>query len=252
VIFSDSEGGINYGFWLSEGILRPPHPERVGPALVLYAYLERRVTKTDGPDGLVLRGKPLADEAIAAEMGLSRKKITRMRQRLARFGYIALKRTPHGYTYRVKKSKKSPLARAAVMDGNGKSQGGVIAQKRPGDTPKTARRWTETGHVDQSSEGSLEGAVAETAAAESEPWKAIGQNLPIGTQKFQATWKQYFSTRNGHPLSEAMERCIQQCNSQGLKVPPPFYQAKRDVEKREREALAPPERELVALEVPPA
>jgi hypothetical protein len=46
------------------------------------------------------------------------------------------------------------------------------------------------------------------------------------------------------PISERMEIAIQECNSQDIPVPPPFYRAKREVEAKEaNENPQPPEEE---------
>ncbi|MHB8499705.1 MAG: helix-turn-helix domain-containing protein [Candidatus Acidiferrales bacterium] len=71
---------------------------------------------------------------------------------------------------------------------------------------------------------------AEGAAA---AWKAIGTDR-LGTPKFRVQWEFFFAHRNGNTLSDAMERCIQQCQSSTITVPKPFYDAKRAVEAVEK------------------
>jgi hypothetical protein len=81
--------------------------------------------------------------------------------------------------------------------------------------------------------------VEGSAAADSlNPWKILGSDLPMGSPKFQAIFGHYFATRNGNPLSEAMERAIQRANKDAVKVPPQFFEAKRTVERRESEEFA--------------
>jgi hypothetical protein len=80
-----------------------------------------------------------------------------------------------------------------------------------------------------------------TAASSLNPWRAIGSDLPIGSPRFQEIAEHYFASRNGNPISDAMERAIQRANKVGVKVPPKFFEAKRIVERREAEALPAPE-----------
>jgi hypothetical protein len=72
------------------------------------------------------------------------------------------------------------------------------------------------------------------------PWKLLRSDLPMGSLSFQGLFRHYAATRKDNPLSEAMERTIQQANKQGVRVPPPFFEAKRKVERREKAELAGP------------
>jgi hypothetical protein len=80
--------------------------------------------------------------------------------------------------------------------------------------------------------------VGATAPDSSNPWKVLGSDLPMGSPKFQKIFEHYFATRNGNPVSDAMERAIQLANKQGVRVPKPFFDAKRTIERREAEELA--------------
>jgi hypothetical protein len=57
----------------------------------------------------------------------------------------------------------------------------------------------------------------------------------MGGPRFQKIFEDCYATRNGNPLSGAMERTIQMAQKQGVKIPPPFFEAKRRVEHREAE-----------------
>jgi uncharacterized protein YdaU (DUF1376 family) len=70
------------------------------------------------------------------------------------------------------------------------------------------------------------------------PWKVLGSDLSMGCPRFQKLYEHYFAARSGNPLSDAMERTIQAANGRGIKVPPPFFDAKRIVERREAEELS--------------
>jgi uncharacterized protein YdaU (DUF1376 family) len=64
---------------------------------------------------------------------------------------------------------------------------------------------------------------------------AIGFDEPFGHRSFQHNWVRNFKVarESGEYLTSAMERTIQQCNSQNIGVPPQFFDAKRDIEKNE-------------------
>lgn len=69
-----------------------------------------------------------------------------------------------------------------------------------------------------------------TAAA----FRVIGFEKPFGQPAFQEVWLRRFASRNGEWLTAVMEATIQECNQRQIGVPPQFFDAKRDVEKREQ------------------
>lgn len=99
---------LNYIVPVSNGILRPPHLERIGPALGLFLVFEDMVTTAaeDGKTGLVWGGQPVTDAKVAKRMGVHAKTVGEWRGRLAEHGYIELTRVSKGMIVRVKKSKK--------------------------------------------------------------------------------------------------------------------------------------------------
>lgn len=58
----------------------------------------------------------------------------------------------------------------------------------------------------------------------------------MGSLRFQKIFEHFWATRNGNLLSEAMERTILASQRRGVKVPPQFFEAKRRVERQERES----------------
>jgi hypothetical protein len=117
--------------------------------------------------------------------------------------------------------------------------GGVIAVTGDEQSPTTAM---SRGHSAVSPVSSTKPPLKLSKRSEAEgaaavdslnPWRILGNDLPMGSPKFQAIFEHYFATRNGEPLSEAMERAIQRANKTGAKVPPQFFDAKRTVERAE-------------------
>jgi len=117
--------------------------------------------------------------------------------------------------------------------GDGQSPTAAMSKPHRHVTPVTS---TKEG-VKLSKRSEAEGAAAPDSL---NPWKILGSDLPMGSPRFQGIFEHYFATRNGNPLSDAMERAIVSANKRGVKVPPPFFDAKRTVERREAEELGSP------------
>lgn len=95
-------------------------------------------------------------------------------------------------------------------------------------TKRTSRLLVE-GEVDV--EGEREVEDTNTAAA---AWTTLGFARPFGHKTFRELFLRRYKARGqGEWLTETMERVIQECERLKIKVPPQFYEAKRDVEKRE-------------------
>jgi hypothetical protein len=63
---------------------------------------------------------------------------------------------------------------------------------------------------------------------------ALLHNKTFGHTEFQEIWvRRFASMKNGEWLQEAMEATIQECQRKNIRVPPQFFDAKRDVEERE-------------------
>lgn len=71
-------------------------------------------------------------------------------------------------------------------------------------------------------------------------FSSIGFDSPFGQIEFQVVWIKHFlaSQENNTWVTGAMEQAIQECQDQGIGVPPQFYQAKRTVEENENQDFA--------------
>lgn len=68
-------------------------------------------------------------------------------------------------------------------------------------------------------------------------WTSI-RIAPCGLVEFQETWQSIWGKwGESERLSDLMERCIQACGQVGVRVPGPFYDAKRKVQSREDEEV---------------
>jgi hypothetical protein len=64
-----------------------------------------------------------------------------------------------------------------------------------------------------------------------EAWKEI-EIEPCGSIQFCRMWEYFYeNAAEGDLFSDMMERTIQECQGCGIRVPPPFFQAKRRIEK---------------------
>jgi hypothetical protein len=238
----DSNGETNHIVPLSNGVLRQPHIERIGTAFPLFAKLEDLVTTGEGSDGLVWGGKPIPDQALADMLGLHRKTIAVWRRnRLQKHGYIVSKATPAGNIIRVRKSKKWFWLRSRREQQAGMTPlpGGTVptaevGAKKGGGGSENGSRWESKRDTKQDVAGPNKDVVGTTAASDNTAWKEIGLDSPVGTPDFQSSWEFFSKHRNGEPLSNAMERCIQNRQKKRLSVPKPFFTAKRAVEDREK------------------
>jgi hypothetical protein len=66
-----------------------------------------------------------------------------------------------------------------------------------------------------------------------EAWDAIGIP-PLGAHSICGTWEFFYAQRaKDEPLSAVMERAIQHCQGNGVRIPKPFYDAKHRIEDEE-------------------
>lgn len=230
------------------GILE--HRKRLGLAIYEFIWCIDKVTQespteNEGKsDGLVLGGACVKIKDIARDLNEGYRTARRNLDLLESENYITRKRTAYGFSIRVRNSKKFKIWGNRVAR-SGQSEGKENGQKWPVSTLESGQKWPL--RVDKSGRNkedhAVDHAVEETqqvAASPSNeplnPWKALGSDLPMGSPRFQKVFEHYFVTRNGNLLSDAMERTIQAANKRGVKVPPPFFDAKREVERREAEA----------------
>lgn len=90
---------------ISNGLLEDDHQERMGAAVWQFMWLIDKVTKIDEEGtGWVLGGKPLQLKDLAGSV--TEDTISRNLKRLAKEGYIMVKRTPYGLIISVIKAKK--------------------------------------------------------------------------------------------------------------------------------------------------
>jgi hypothetical protein len=104
--------------------------------------------------------------------------------------------------------------------------------------PKTGDIETKNGQSNKSvsmSSNETPEAEEETAAA----FTAIGFDLgPFGQTAFQKVWVRKHRHHTGEWLTAVMEETIQECQREGIGIPPPFYSAKHRIEAEENAQFA--------------
>lgn len=96
-----------FGIGIRNDLLEPKHVEKMGQAVWLYMWLVDKMTSvTEEGVGLVLGGKPIKYDEVAAELGMSSDTYTRWIEKLSEYPYIQTLRTPHGIVFKVLKAKQ--------------------------------------------------------------------------------------------------------------------------------------------------
>jgi hypothetical protein len=85
------------------GLLEPPHPKKIGPALWVFLWCLDRQTDDDGN---VLHGRAVMYKEISEGMGCRVQTVGDHMRRLAKHEYLALQKTKKGTIIRVRKPKK--------------------------------------------------------------------------------------------------------------------------------------------------
>ncbi len=243
----------SYPICVWNGIL--DHCQKIGLALWVFLWCFDKITIEKDGIGWVFGKAPVKVSRIAQDFGICEKTVRVHLNRLKAFGYITTKKTPFGLIIGVKNSRKIWASRSQTSGKNvpesSTGSGSFIPESGknvPERLPKNYRS-----KEDKAVDKAIDAEVATALVPDSpNPWKLLGSDLPMGSPKFQRIAEHLFATRNGNLLSDAMERTIQLANKRDVKVPPPFFDAKRIVERREAKELAPPiEHERPELEAIP-
>ena len=244
----------SYPFPVWNGLFE--HRKRLKSAIWEFLWCLDAITNEKDGVGLVHGGAPVKIERIAADLKVDEKTVRLNLQKLAREGYLKLRRTAYGYVVHVLNSFKFGIwSREKPMDKNARSltHGKSNRKAREGAKTPDLSRTRMPDLIRHSSDSAVEEASPHPLGEE---WKVFGVGRPIGPPNFQRYWKSVFTHCNGQPLSELMEDCIQGWQATGSDerpqfVPRPFYAVKREVEKREREETERcEEREMVKARIP--
>jgi hypothetical protein len=235
-----------YRIPISTGIF--DHYSAIGDALWLFLwYIDKTTTEGDSK-GFVLGGCPIADSKPAGVFGVPVKTARRWRERLTMGVYIEAIRTPYGHRITVKKSKKKwlsvPTNSPRENSRGGKSEFPQREERIPvaGIENSRSGKYKEDIAVQSRDEAVEERPAAPTAEVlvqtpnrKIQAWEEI-KLQPLGSLAFVRIWERVWEEMpNGEGFEFGMERAIQLCQDRGIKVPPPFYEAKRKIEQQNAE-----------------
>jgi hypothetical protein len=218
------------------------HSHKIGCAVWEFLWCLDKITVEKDGIGWVYGKAPVKIARIAQDFGICEKSVRIHLNRLKAFGYISTQKTPFGLIIGVKNSKKIWAPGSQVS-----------GKKLPESSTESGKSFPETAQIvpeeppqnyrskeDKAVDKAIDSRGNAAASCPLDPWKVLGRDLPMGSPRFQRIFEHCFARRNGNPLSDAMERAIQLANKQGVPVPPPFFEAKRTVECREKEGLESP------------
>lgn len=108
----------------------------------------------------------------------------------------------------------------------------------PGGTRTSVQKDTPLVPIGNTQKATIQKATKQkaTAAASLECWKRIGCK-PSGPKWFLDSWPEHYAAHagNGRALVDVMEDFAQQCQAEDRKIPPPFFDSKRAMEKQIKE-----------------
>jgi hypothetical protein len=233
------------------------HAKRIGPALWEFLWCLDKITEEREGSGIVLGGMPVKVATIAADLeGSCKETVRRHLEDLQIKGYIFRRKTPYGYRIEVLNSckfgiwarpQKEKLQKRVSLDRE-------KPQNLAGEAAFCGVRNYKIGvyKEDAAVDATEDAAVATTATASPNPWGLLGRDLPMGSPQFQSIFETQCSTRREDRMSDLMERTIQVANKCNVKVPRPFFEAKRVVERKEaEEPTVPKVPEIPLLEAEP-
>ncbi len=92
---------------ISNGLLQGAHRKQMGEAVWEFMWCIDKITKVDEDGcGWVLGGKPIKLKSLTDEMGVHATTVSRNLNKLQKFGYLGLVRTPYGIKIKINKAKK--------------------------------------------------------------------------------------------------------------------------------------------------
>jgi hypothetical protein len=232
-------------FW--SGFFERKHYKAMGGGPVfLFGYLVDKTTKEDFVDqdklGIVLGGKPITDGQIGKHYGISPKTVARFREVLIEQKYIDCQRTPYGYRYTVRKSKKfgiwSEKRTQKRSDNIVQSEGVEIGQLCPERSDNSVRN-----KEDHAVDHAVKQQPAALPKQEDSVWNVLGID-PCGPASFRTLLDSCWSTRNGNLPSVAIGTALDAWeDTQGAKPPRCARLFRALSELRKRESVRPARKE---------
>jgi hypothetical protein len=191
--------------------------------------IDRVTTESDGW-GIVLGGAPVKDEVIRKCFDVNKDTVHADRERLVKGKYIAVKRTPYGFQYRVRNSRKF----------------GIWPKKRIREGSESLQRESENTSIPDSEETPLTKKTMQLDHAVKQQPAALPQKedlvwgflkiYPCGPPKFRSLLESFWNTRNGDLPSDVIGGAINAWETAEGDKPPrcaPLFRALSELRKRE-------------------
>jgi hypothetical protein len=224
--------------WWSGFFERKHYKAMGGGPVFLFGYLIDKTTKEDSADhgklGIVLGGKPITDGEIGRHYGISPKTVARFREILIEQNYIDCQRTPYGYRYKVRKSKKFGIwgkeKQPKRSDNPVQSEGQEIGQPCPERSDNSVRN-----KEDHAVDHAVKQQPAASPKQEELVWSFLGIE-PCGPPKFRALLESRWNSRNGEPTSAVIGSTVDAWEKADGQLPArcaPLFRALDDLRKRE-------------------
>ena len=198
----DQTTGRSYPFPVWSGLIAATHRKRIGIAIWMFLWLLDRTTGEKDGVGIVLGGRPVKDEEIATSLGVHKNSVATDRLTLLKGDYVAVVRTPYGYTYRVRKSRKfgiwgrkRDLQKPVVLPSIDPQETVIPDPQKPVETKKTMHKHhaaKAAGIDDNSKEG---------------VWGFLGID-PCGPLPFRTLLESCWTSRNGDLPSVVIGRAL--------------------------------------------
>jgi len=131
------------------------------------------------------------------------------------------------WTQRKQHGRNSRATPEQLPSDSGKSRGRAEAEK---EKEKEAEAEADTKNIAAAAPSSMKD---ESRKILKPAWDAIGIE-PLGLHSICGIWEFFYAQRaKGEPLSAVMERAIQHCQGNAVRIPKPFYDAKHRIEDAE-------------------
>ena len=224
----------SYPIPLWSGLIRAKHRKAIGTAVWTFLWCLDRVTADVDGWGIILGGKPVKDIEIGSQLGIHLNTVSADREKLLEGHYISAKRTPYGFVYRVRNSRKF----------------GVWGKKRSttscGSDPQLSVDPDPQDPVETKKTMQLDHAV--DAAGKPKDWPPSPEDSvwtylkisPCGPTPFRVFLESRWKSRNGGPYSILIGETLDAWEAAEGQVPPrcrPLFQALSAL--RQQEQLRP-------------
>jgi hypothetical protein len=188
VLAHEHETEKSYPVPVWSGLITAKHREAMGTSIWMFLWCLDRITVEGDGWGVVLGGKPVKDLEIAKRFKVHANTVHADRERLVKHRYITARRTPYGFVYRVRNSRKFGIWKKKRSTGNCDSLG----QRSTGNCGSDPQETVETKKTQQLTMQQKQ----QQAVSDNSVWGFLGI-APCGPHAFQSLLENRWDSRNG-------------------------------------------------------